>query len=252
MPQHLSPVRYDWSRVIVPRSSQANGVGNGNTAGSIAFKLWTLAAHRRHNNQVRVLLGAFNGSGVLGDALSSQDSRKHQGLLDVLYDQLSPLIHTVDSIERLHKCSYCGDSFISRTRRRQNYCTDACWKRANPKLEKNRQSQRKYRDSLIPADLKRVEDVKAKHRDDGEDVLKEEWILETLKMDRRRWNSLVKWEIARYGERRITDLRRPEVWEVVGLPKSGEVVPRGQRSMTATPATCPGAEQPAKPHPHAP
>jgi hypothetical protein len=258
MPPHPRPNHYDWSRIIVPLPGQANGIDTSKVTGSIAFCHWMVAAYRHLGIRGRAPHRPPKGDATSDEALSSRRSPTPPGLLHCLYDQLVPLFREPDGIDRLHTCASCGDPFIAATRRRK-YCKATCRRQGNPTpKEKNRQSGRKYRDSLIPPDLKKVEDMKAKLRADGEDglkkewVLKVEWVLKSLKMDRRRWNSLVRWELERYGERRITDLTRPEVWEVVGLPKAGEVVLRGQRPKTAAPRRRPAAEQGVKPHPTPP
>jgi hypothetical protein len=228
MPPHPRPVHFDWSRIIVPLPGQANGFGTAKVTGSIAFCQWMVAAYRHLGNRGRAPHGPLKGDATSDDALSSRGSPTPPGLLHCLHDQLVPLFREPDGIDRLHTCASCGDPFIAATSRRQKYCKATCQRQGNPTpREKNRQSQRKYRESLIPADLKRVEEAKASLRAKGEDVLKLEWVLEALKMDPRRWKSLVTWELKQYSEQRITDLTRPEVWEVVGLPKAGEVVLRG-------------------------
>jgi hypothetical protein len=171
----------------------------------------------------------------------SQLGRVQEDPRDYVLAQLRPLFEG-SNLDRLHQCPTCRRFFFAVTDKPQDYCDRRCRRRAHPTpREKNRQYARKYREKDIPADLHRLEMAKMALRAMGEKALEEWWVLKKAKMAKKRLNTLTHWERRQYGEQRITDLSRSGVWQVVGLPKAGEVVPCASGPTHGAPERRPAA-----------
>jgi hypothetical protein len=133
-----------------------------------------------------------------------------QDPLDELYWELDQFLDK-DGQSRLRKCPQCGRYFVQATARRQTYCMTSCQQKANPmKRQQNAAYQRAYRarqqQGQIKEDLKRVREFKqAFITNMGEPPMLED-VLEKLHITRRSWNTLVNWEIEKYGHPRDTNL----------------------------------------------
>lgn len=134
-----------------------------------------------------------------------------QDPLDTLYWDLHWFVDS-EGQSRLHKCPQCTRYFVQRTVRTQIYCDTPCRLKANPKRRaQNAEYQRTHRatqrERQIKAELKRVSEIKqAFITDTGESPMVED-VLARLHIGRRRWTTLVKWEIEQYGHPQATDLK---------------------------------------------
>jgi hypothetical protein len=62
---------------------------------------------------------------------------------------------------------------------------------------------------LIPKDLKKVKEAKARLRARGRTDLEFQEVIDEAGISERWWTSLRRWEEKEYGRQRITDLTRP-------------------------------------------
>jgi Family of unknown function (DUF6076) len=133
-----------------------------------------------------------------------------QDPLDALYVELDQFL-AKEGQSRLRQCPQCGQYFVQATARPQAYCTTPCQQKANPtKAQKNAEYQRKYRATQrkkqIKKDLERVSEFRQEFiTARGVSPMVED-VLARLHIGRRRWNTLVNWEIDQYGSQRATDL----------------------------------------------
>jgi hypothetical protein len=140
-----------------------------------------------------------------GEILEPQDP------LDPLYYQLRQFYHR-GTIALIQKCPRCHAFFLPLDDRRQTYCQARCRQHGQPNARaRNVLYQRKFRAKSIPDDLDRVANAKQRLRALGERELQEEWVLRMLPMDRRRWKTLVDWEVTYLGAPKVTDLTRVDV-----------------------------------------
>ena len=133
-----------------------------------------------------------------------------QDPLDVLYWELDQFL-AQEGHRRLRQCPQCGRYFVQATARLRLYCRTSCQQQANPtKAQKNAAYQRTHRatqrERRLKADLQRVGKVKQEFiTTTGAPPLIED-ILARLPFGRRRWNTLVHWEIEHYNSPWVTDL----------------------------------------------
>jgi len=129
------------------------------------------------------------------------ESMTPQDPLDALYWDLREFLRR-GKPERLQQCPACRRYFVQATARAQTYCDTTCRLKANPtRREKNPVYVKRHREKQIRMDLQRIRKAKnALRRATVSDIL------ETTGIGKRRWNTLHRWEVERYGYPKVTDL----------------------------------------------
>jgi hypothetical protein len=93
----------------------------------------------------------------------------------------------------------------------QRFCGTPCRLKHNPRRrERNRVYQERYRDKQKEQDLKDLQAAKAEFRRAGATgALEAMHVADTADLSLRRFDTLRRYEIRRYGRPRVTDLTRP-------------------------------------------
>jgi hypothetical protein len=175
-----------------------------------ASHLWT---HPCWANLSREKLHGLILTGFYNRGLQYCEYIQIQDPLDGLYWQLREFLR-LGGEQRLRKCPVCKHFFIQSTARPATYCDRKCCLNSNPSrrqadAEYHRRYRKKRREKLIQEELEKVQQAKAGLRASGEEYLALGWVLNEAKIDKKRWNSLRRWEEEHYGKPRITDLTRP-------------------------------------------
>ena len=129
------------------------------------------------------------------------EMRTPQDPLDGVYWDLREFLQQHQP-KHLQRCPACRQFFVQATARDQTYCGTTCRLKANPtRRAKNSEYVKRHREGKIRADLQRIREAKKTLGScTGTDILNATGI------NKRRWNTLQKWEVEQYGHPKVTAL----------------------------------------------